>query len=155
MGSKKNQKIVKRKENPPGKKISRKEEPDAYYSEYPAWHFAFCDKDMWPFAEENAGELFWKEILPFLQNLEKRQWRDILVNSKKQNHSINASELSTKAQKRLTELPIEAESIISLRLTGTHRIYGYIIGRVFNIIWFDKNHGDNGDCVCRSHMRNT
>ena len=29
---------------------------------------------------------------------------------------------------------IEAESLISLRITGNHRLYGYMTGRVFNAV---------------------
>lgn len=59
------------------------------------------------------------------------------------------------AQDRLFEKRIEAESLISLRLTGTHRLYGYMTGRVFNILWYDDDHGDNAECVCRSRLKHT
>lgn len=73
----------------------------------------------------------------------------------KQNHSINVGELSKAASDRLMELYIEAESLISLRLNGTHRIYGYMNGAVFNILWVDLEHGDNAACVCRSYKKHT
>ena len=50
---------------------------------------------------------------------------------------------------------IEAESLISLRLTGNHRLYGYMTGRVFNVLQYDNNHGDNSTCVCRSYLKHT
>lgn len=59
------------------------------------------------------------------------------------------------AQKRLAQRHIEQDSIISLRLSATHRIYGYITGAVFNILWYDGNHGDNATCVCRSRLKHT
>lgn len=156
MGSKRKQKIVKQREFPSNsKKAITTENPDAYYSQKPAWNFASCDTKMWPFTKDHIGDLFWEEILPFLQNLEKMEWRDILLGAKNQNHSIDPESFNTKAQRRLEELHIEAESIISLRLNGTHRIYGYIVGRVFYILWFDENHGDNDSCVCRSHKKHT
>lgn len=57
------------------------------------------------------------------------------------------------AQDRLASKYIEAEALISLRLTGNHRLYGYMTGRVFNVLWYDDNHGDNNDCVCRSYLK--
>lgn len=45
--------------------------------------------------------------------------------------------------------------IISLRITENHRLYGYMSGRVFNILWYDDDHGDNNNCVCRSHLKHT
>ena len=59
------------------------------------------------------------------------------------------------ARDRLYELHIEAEAIMSLRINATHRLYGYLEGAVFHILWFDPNHGDNDNCVCRSHKKHT
>lgn len=55
----------------------------------------------------------------------------------------------------MAERYIEAEALISLRMTGNHRLYGYMSGRVFNIIWYDDDHGDNDTCVCRSFKKHT
>lgn len=68
-------------------------------------------------------------------------------------------ELSKTAQDRLAKKFIEEESLISLRLKGSHRIYGYMSYRAgdptFMILWYDDNHGDNDECVCRSHLKHT
>lgn len=99
--------------------------------------------------------MIWDEILPRIKALESQTWNEILVRDKKLNHSINVEELSKIAQDRLANRFIEAESLISLRVTGNHRIYGYMTGRVFNILWYDDDHGDNKTCVCRSHLKHT
>jgi hypothetical protein len=90
-----------------------------------------------------------------LKALETQTWNEILVRDKKQNHSINAQDLNKVAQNRMADKYIEAESLISLRVTGNHRLYGYMIGRVFNILWYDDDHGDNSTCVCRSYLKHT
>lgn len=95
------------------------------------------------------------DFFSFLGDFESRKWSEILIASKKQNHSINAKDLNPKAIKRLEEKYIEANSIISLRLNGTHRIYGYMIKNIFYILWYDSNHGDNPHCVCRSFKKHT
>ena len=82
-------------------------------------------------------------------------WSEILVKDKKQNHSIIVNDLNKSAQDRLASKYIEAESLISLRLTGNHRLYGYMTGRVLNVLWYDDNHGDNNACVCRSYLKHT
>lgn len=56
---------------------------------------------------------------------------------------------------RLAEKYIELDSIISLRLTGKHRLYGYIQKSTFYVLWYDDNHGDNNECVCRSNLKHT
>lgn len=149
------EKRVKQKEVPKSRYVGQTKDPNHYYTKHPAWNFNSCDTELWPFTEENIGVAIWNEILPHLKAFETRTWSDILITAKKQNHSINVSELNKTAQKRLTEKFIEQESIISLRLTGTHRIYGYIVESVFNVLWYDSDHGDNDSCVCRSHQKHT
>ena len=78
-----------------------------------------------------------------------------MVNAKKQNHTIEVKKLNKMAINRLIELHVEAESLVSLRLTGTHRIYGHMTGAIFNILWVDLDHGDNSTCVCRSNKKHT
>ena len=148
-------KEVKQIEFPTGKIIAQGGNPERYYSENPAWTFANADHEMWAFSQDHIGTAVWTEILPRLQALETQTWNEILVRNKKQNHSLNLSELNKIAQDRLTSKYIEAESLISLRITGNHRLYGYMTGRIFNILWYEDDHGDNNTCVCRSRLKHT
>ena len=125
--------------------------PEKYNSLFPSWSFRTCDKELWTL---NADDLF-NEILPKFKEWETQTWNELLMKSKKQNHSIDTEQLNKIARVRLDFLRIEAKAVISLRLQGTHRLYGYRIGSVFYILWFDKNHGDNDTCVCRSRKKNT
>lgn len=155
MAGSKRKKEIKQKENPREKFIAQGGNPEQYYSENPAWSFANSDQEMWAFSEEHIGNLFWTEILPRLKSLESQTWNEILVRDKKQNHSLDLSKLNKDARDRLISKYIEAESLISLRVTGSHRLYGYMTGRVFNVLWYDDDHGDNSTCVCRSHLKHT
>lgn len=140
---------------PPERNAVNQKDPNAYFLQFPSWCFHTCDNSEWIFSKEKVGDSFWDEILPFLKNIEMRTWGEILNDSSKQNHLIEPSELNRIAQKRLEDMYVEAESILSLRLSGKHRIYGYLIGSVFNILWYDNDHGDNNTCVCRSHKKHT
>lgn len=42
-----------------------------------------------------------------------------------------------------------------VRITGKHRLYGFMRGAVFNVLWYDLDHGDNDTCVCRSRKKHT
>lgn len=148
-------KQVKREYTPSSKQVMRTQDPEKYYQETPSWSFRMCDAKQWAFNKEYVGEAIWTEIIPRMQEWETQTWSEILVKGKKFNHSINAESLNPQAQKRLAEMYIEQDSIISLRLNGKHRIYGYITEAVFNILWYDSNHGDNSTCVCRSRLKNT
>jgi hypothetical protein len=153
-GSKKKKEVI-QKENPIGKYIAQGGDPEQYYSENPSWTFNNADKEMWAFSKDHVGDAFWNEIFPKLKAWETQTWKEILLVAKKNNHSINTNALSKKAQDRLLSKFIEAESLISLRLDGTHRLYGYMTGKVFNILWYDDDHGDNDNCVCRSYLKYT
>lgn len=155
MAVSKRKKEVKQIKVPSGKHIAQGGNPERYYSESPAWTFVNSDQEMWAFSRDHAGELFWTEILPRLKALETQTWSEILIRDKKQNHSLELNELNKVAQERLASKYIEAESLISLRITGNHRLYGYMTGRVFNVLWYDDDHGDNNTCVCRSHLKHT
>lgn len=140
---------------PKGQTVGQTEDPSRYYRENPSWNFNTCDREKWPFTEEGVKDAIWTEILPKLQEWEKQTWAQILVDGKKFNHSIDTAELSKAARDRLAQRYIEEDSLISLRLNGTHRLYGYIVKSVFNILWYDTDHGDNPTCVCRSHKKHT
>ncbi len=131
--------------------ITNVENPDSANSASPSWCFRYCDSKYWTF---NSDE-FMNDILPKLRILETQTWNEILVKANKQNHSIDTETLNKLARNRLDTMNIEAEAIVSLRLQSTHRLYGYRIGSVFHILWYDKNHGDNNTCVCRAHKRRT
>lgn len=148
-------KEVKQKQVPKGRIIAQGGDPEQYYSEYPTWTFANADLEMWAFSQDHIGTDIWTEILPKLRGFESQTWSEILVSNKKQNHSLDLNKLNKVAQDRLASRYIEAESLISLRITGRHRLYGYMTGRVFNILWYDDDHGDNSTCVCRSHLKHT
>lgn len=143
------------KEIPVGRKIEQSENPDKYYAENPAWAFVNIDNDMWAFTKENIDDSIWTEIIPFFKSLESQTWNEILIRDKKKNHSIQVKDLNKIAQERLIMRFIEAESLISLRITGKHRLYGYMTGRVYNVLWYDDNHGDNETCVCKSNLKHT
>ena len=148
-------KKVKVEKIPKDRYIGQGGDPDQFYRQKPSWNFSSCDKEKWSINEEDVHKIFWNEILTHLQNLETQKWSEILVRGNKQNHNIDTNALNKGAIDRLEYLNIEAEDLISLRITGTHRIYGYNIGSVFNIVWVDLDHGDNSTCVCRSHKKHT
>lgn len=132
--------------------------PDSYLSFHPMWRFAACDideKSEWSFYKNRLINEFWDEIFPKLRQFESMTWDDIFIKAKKQNHSIRPEELNKCARDRLVDMRIEPEAIHSLRLGGKLRIYGFMDGATYNILWYDNDHGDNENCVCRSTLRHT
>ena len=146
---------IKQREVPKGRRIKDDARITAYYPLRPSWNFHTCDKKKWTLDESHAAATFWKEILPHLQGWETVPWSEILLADKNHNHAIDVNMLNKGAMERLNELELEVDSLVSLRLTGTHRLYGYIVDGVFYVLWYDDDHGDNPTCVCRSHKKHT
>ena len=104
----------------------------------PVWQVGILDVDGpwgWNTIEK---ELFFKNILPKVINFETMFWKEIL---KRYNHEVQVSEISPKAQMRLTQLDLDnTESLVSLRLSGSERIWGIRVDNILQILWWDPNH---------------
>lgn len=141
---------------PERKRVIAQENPESIYQEHPSWSFsAFDSGGRWSFTKERLHDSFWDTILPKLAHFESMTWRDILMDGKKQHHSISVSQLNKVARDRLMELQLTPDKLVGLRLNGTWRIYGFFSYSTFVILWVDDNHGDNDTCVCRSSLKHT
>ena len=122
----------------------------------PTWTFACADQEgPWAFSKDRLHVSFWEKVFPKLIDWEKMTWQDIFLAAKKQNHHIPTEQLNKRAMDRLKELQLFPEDLLSLRLGGTLRLYGFLSGPVYVILWYDDNHGDNDTCVCRSYKKHT
>ena len=142
----------------PNPRITNREDPDSIMHQYPSWGFLYCDTgddSNWSFVQSRLESEFWSHIFPKLQAYEQMTWADIMINSKKQNHSNQVSDMNKVARDRLIELEIEAESLFSLHINGKCRLYGYLDGSIYRIVWYDNDHGDNETCVFRSRLKHT
>lgn len=168
MAASKKNKIPKTSANPqqrivkfggsPTERIRVGANPDSIMQEHPVWRLADCDVDekgIWSFCKKRMVDDFWDVIFPNLRQFESMTWSDIFIKNKKCNHSIDPNKLNKAARERLAEMKIEAEAIYSLRFGGKLRLYGYMTGNAYNILWYDDDHGDNDTCVCRSTLKHT
>jgi hypothetical protein len=67
-------------------------------------------------------------------------WTEILVQAKKQNHSIKVEDICSTAQQRLEALGLLLDDVVSLRLSGRERVYGYLENGVLILLWWDPLH---------------
>lgn len=149
-------KKVKQEFSPALKRVLTHENPESILSEHPTWSFsAYDNSGPWAFSKERLQEMFWDDILPKLSSFEQMTWGEILIGAKKQHHSIEISSLNKVAVERLRERRIVQDKLVSLRLNGTLRMYGFLSLSTFVILWVDDNHGDNTTCVCKSTLKHT
>lgn len=83
------------------------------------------------------------ELLSLLEELAKLTWREVRqlnANGHKRHHAQPVQSVCQAAQKRLEEIELDLEELFRLRHGSTLRIWGYLVGPVFRIIWYDRNH---------------
>jgi hypothetical protein len=119
-------------------KQPRKEARPTSLDKCPAWHLDLIDLKG-PWGWENVGkEFFFTEIIPKIKNFEKMFWKEIL---NKQNHEVQVAQICKEAQKRLKHIDCDdIENLVSLRLSGTQRIWGFREDNIFKILWWDPDH---------------
>lgn len=104
------------------------------------WDFSICDTKLWPFCVNTF-------LLNKLKSLNNIPLQDLIEEThgrqgKSSNHYIrNKSYLCAEARKRLSELNLyRRKHFFSLRVNGKVRIYGFLYGNLFQVLWLDKNH---------------
>ncbi|MEO6195693.1 MAG: hypothetical protein ABIS20_21945 [Thermoanaerobaculia bacterium] len=75
-----------------------------------------------------------------LAHFETMTWNEILVTGKKRNHSIRVAAIASEAQQHLEEMGIALDEVISLRLSGAERVFGYLDNGVLVLLWWDPDH---------------
>jgi hypothetical protein len=106
----------------------------------------------WAFkpSSEDAAELF-----EFICEMAKLTWSDIerqrtggLTNRHRKHHSQDVGSLCPEAQQDFGRAKLGerfGEDIFRFRLSGEKRLWGFRIGRIFHVIWWDPDHE-----VCRT-----
>lgn len=146
-----NNKKVISTEKPSNKKQPRlKENPDNNNSLSLSWQFNLIDIDCpWCF-KQISDDYFWSYLFCKLKFIESRTWGEIIGDCEN-NHYIPKNEIIKEASKRLEIRKLDDnDELFTLRLDGKKRIWGIRDGRVFKIIWWDREH-----LICPSRKKNT
>ena len=150
MGGKKSPKTNFNPSSIPVKDPKVSSNPSSYYDRNPNWRISRIElSDPYGWHILDASMIGY--IKEKLSHFETMTWREILMDAKKQHHSISVDQLSKKAQNRLKETnQDDIESLISLRLSGTQRIWGVLDQGTLNLLWWDPDHQ-----ICLSIKKNT
>ena len=114
--------------------------PQDYYNQKPAWRISRIELiASYSWQNLNAEKL--REIHIKLSNFESMTWREILLDSKKQNHTVPIGSLSKQARDRLIEMNLDdLDELTSLRLSGPERIWGILNQGTMELLWWDPRH---------------
>lgn len=107
---------------------------------FPAWRIASMQLvEPWGWHELDAADML--HIRGRLGLFETMTWKEILLDSKKQNHSIEKWKICSEAQKHLEDIGYgDLEKIVSLRLSARERVWGVLNEGVLTVLWWDPDH---------------
>lgn len=94
------------------------------------------------------------DLLRLLEEMSKLTWREVKAltagsarRSRALHHEQPVNSICAEAQRRLEELQVDVENLFRLRHGNLIRVWGYLAGPVFRILWYDREHqvcpGDN------------
>jgi hypothetical protein len=141
------------------------EKVEGSYNRYPSWRFSRADIDhsKWSVLDQHEdivldpsdpggtsvihqfSKSIDRKLLDHLKSRENMLWKGLMTQSGGRksgtnSHNIPIHNLIKEARDRITELNIDADELMSVRLTGTERVFGILEEGVLDIIWFDRNH---------------
>lgn len=144
-------KVSKRPEG--GKKIKSAADPAGFDHETIVWRFGAVDLDgAWGW-KSVASRYWWDTILPKLRDFETMTWAELFAaaggrRDGNNHHPVEVENLTKSAWDRLQDIgQDDVSELVSLRLSGTERIYGIRDRRALKLLWYDRHHGTNDRAV--------
>jgi len=124
--------------------------PPSFNEDPPSWRISKIEmSDPFGWHEIDRGKL--DDVRRKLAQFESMTWNEILVRSKKQHHSVSVADLCGEAKNRLMEVGLgDVETLVSLRLSGKERVWGWRQGATLLILWWDPDHA-----ICPSLLKHT
>jgi len=104
----------------------------------PTWRFSGIDMDG-PFGWKDISGQDLRDVKDYLVKLERMKWSEIFQR-RSGNHQPQVVRISPAARRRLGELGIEVERLVSLRMTNMKRIWGIRDEAVCSVLWWDPRH---------------
>lgn len=124
--------------------------PNPHDPDHMVWSFRDYDTDG-PYCLTSASLGQFVRIIAKLRDFEGMSFRALQGGSGQHFKRYQLETLAKQACKRLAQINHDDEDCICrLRLGGRERLYGFLRGNVFEILWWDPDHA-----VCPSHLKNT
>ncbi|WP_437187858.1 hypothetical protein SH668x_001269 [Planctomicrobium sp. SH668] len=126
------------------------EKPESHTKDAPVWSLCRFDRESRWGESAFEGVDAWKHLFEKLKSYERMTWGQINSNQRR-DHSVPTGNLIKEARERLQQLKLDdVDELFRFRFEGKHRLWGIVIGNVFQILWWDKNHE-----ICPSTLKNT
>jgi hypothetical protein len=151
MGRDKDKKQAKRATEPSSSKSPKSaNSPHSSYNQRPSWRVSRIE-----LVDPYGWHVLDLKMITYLKgklaHFETMTWGEILIDAKKQNHSVKVESLASSAKKRLEETEQDdVDELVSLHLSGRQRVWGILDQGTLNLLWWDPEHQ-----VCPSLMKHT
>jgi hypothetical protein len=143
----KNKQIPQRSGRPQHKQVTKSAAPpEPIDDKMFAWSAAEVD-------HEYTGGWAWKlsakdvaDLLCLLEEMSRLTWREVKDmrtggrRSSPKHHDQPVKSICGAAQRRLADLEIDVERVFRLRHGSSIRVWGYLAGPLFRILWYDREH---------------
>ena len=126
-------------QSPHVRKVPSSIEVTSYHQLRPSWRVASMEM-VDPFGWHRMEGPMLLSVRERLSHFESMTWEEILVRSKKQNHSIEITALCPQARRRLEEKRLVLDKVVSLRLSARERVFGYLDNGVLVLLFWDPLH---------------
>lgn len=144
---KNNKQLTQRAGRPQHKQVKQSAAPpEAIDHQQFSWSAAEVD-------HEYTGDWGWQltakdvsDLLKLLEEMSRLTWREVKAlrtggrRSRQLHHDQPVNSICAAAQRRLEDLEVDVEDIFRLRHGNLIRIWGYLVGPVFRILWYDGAH---------------
>lgn len=112
-----------------------------------SWSAADVDHDFDGAWDWNLQPKETADLLRLLEETSRLTWRevkDLKFNSKsrtrQRHHDQSIDTICPEARQRLGELHLDLDTVFRLRHGNLIRVWGYLQGSVFKIVWYDRHH---------------
>lgn len=145
---KRNKQIPQRSGRPQQKRVSKSAAPpEGINDKRFCWSATEVDHEYRGAWEWKLGPKDVADLLKLLEEMSQLTWqqvKDLRTGSGRRSrplhHDQPISSICRAAQQRLTELETDVESVFRLRHGNKIRVWGYLAGPVFRILWYDRDH---------------
>jgi hypothetical protein len=94
----------------------------------------------WGFSDVGCS-IIWKQIIPFLHQIETRTWGELYGGRDTSNHPMPVEKIEDEAKARLSEIGRdEFETLFQLNVRGGIRLWGIRDRQIFYLLWYDPKH---------------
>lgn len=107
--------------------------------QHPSFRFEYTDENRWLLSDWQSSEI--DDLIHGLKKIERYTWAQIKSQgSKQRGGSVGCGYKLITNHPKLPESISEDVKLSEMRVDERKRIFGFRVGSIYYIVWFDRNH---------------